>query len=279
MRRSRVLDYKVTPIRTALLFLAAVGTAAGQIDIFDLATTGDGETAYFATTLPRKGTGEPVLSRIYRVDAQGLRLYAERPRIDPPPPTSIGVLFSNYYNLSQPQASRDGKIVALVGQRQCTGASACAVATTLQTTVTGLPSGTVEVIGAGRLSGNGRYLLIYADGRPGIFGYVVDLETGQELRSRSFPAGFGSSLGKGRAVADDGTAVAGAGSLYLLKGEAVTRVQVGSGEAVIDAAARLVAYSNRRSIRIYDIAEGATACSPHRAAAAMPPTSAPTAAA
>jgi len=156
-------------------------------------------------------------------------------------------------------------VVAVTGQRQCLGASACASATTLQTTITGLPGGAIDITGAGRLSGNGRYLLIYADGTPGSgCAYVVDLQTGQETRpERCAPAGF-YDLGGSRTIADDGAAVSAYGSLYLIRGPAVTAVQASQGyasEAVIDSAARIVVYSTydwftaRRSIRMYRIAE------------------------
>jgi uncharacterized protein (TIGR03437 family) len=135
----------------------------------------------------------------------------------------------------------------------------------LQTTVTGLPGRALEIVGAGRLSGNGRYLLIYADGTLGGGGsYVVDLQSGQVTRpERRAPAGF-SVVGKGRSVSDDGTAVLTAASLYFIRGSALTIVPVlpfDPHEAVIDAAGRIVVYSvfhwdtNRRSIRIYRITE------------------------
>jgi len=257
-------------MRALLLFLAAVGSAAGQKDIFDLATTGDGGAVYFASILARRENGEATQpgapARIYRIGPEGFQLYLERPRIDPPPGTGPGqIRFTNYFNLSRPQTSRDGNVVAVVGQRQCSGASACGSATTLQTTITGLPGGTLDVIGAGRLSGNGRYLLIHWDGSPGGgCAYVVDLQTGQEARPERCAPTAVYALGGGRNIADDGTAVSAAGSLCFIRGSARTCVQVrpgDPGEAVIDSAARIVVYSmfdwgtSRRSIRIYRIAE------------------------
>ncbi len=258
-------------MRGLTLLLAAVGSAAGQKDIFDLATTGDGGAAYFASTLARRESGEAAQpggapARIYRIGPEGLQLYLERPRMDPPPAAGPGQMrFTNYFNLFRPQTSRDGNVVAVTGQRQCFGASACAFATTLQTTITGLPGGTIDVTGAGRLSGNGRYLLIYADGTPGGgCAYVVDLQARQETHpERCAAVGF-DSLGGGRTIADDGTAVSAYGSLYLIRGPAVTAAPASRGylsEAVIDFAARIVAYSmfdwdtGRRSIRVYRIAE------------------------
>ena len=187
------------------------------------------------------------------------------PRIDPPA-SGPGIRFTNYFNLFRPEASRDGNVVAVVGRRLCMGGSGCGSVITLQTTITGLPGGTREVTGAGRLSGNGRYLLIYADGRlGGGYGHVVDLETGKELLPRTaFSVGF-DTVGKGRAIADDGTAVSSSGAVLVLRGETVTELHAGQGsplEAVIDAAGRTVVYSlfnwstNRSSLRVYRITEG-----------------------
>jgi hypothetical protein len=95
-------------MRAVLLLLAAVGSAAGQKDIFDLATAGDGGAAYFASTLARRESAEAAqpggaLARIYRIGPEGLQLYLERPRIDPPPVTGPGQMrFTNYFNLSRP---------------------------------------------------------------------------------------------------------------------------------------------------------------------------------
>jgi len=258
-----------------LLFLATVGSAAGQQDLFDVTTTGDGGTAYFATTLARKGTGEPTdysnpsLTRIYKFGSEGLQLFLERPKVAVPPLTAPGgpPRFSNYFSLSRPTVSRDGTIVAITGQRICLGYSQdhfsnCDRENTLQTTLTGLPGGTSYVIGAGRLSGNGRYLLIYSDGSvTGSPAYVIDLQTGEEFRS-GISLQFGL-LGQGRIIADDGTVVAVIDKyLDIIRGTRGTPMEIGpyAAEAVIDSAARIVAYSQfdsypSRSIRIYRIAE------------------------
>lgn len=265
-----------------LLLLATVGSAAGQQDLFDLATTGDGGTAYFATTLARKGTGDPTYpfdfpsyTRIYKIGSGGLQLYLERPYPGPVPNTNIGSppIFSNYYNLSLPQTSRDGAVVAIVGRRRCSGGYICVGQTTFQTTIIGLPDGGLAIggtslLGAGRLSGNGRYLLIYADGSIGRIPLtMVDLQTGQVSKiDQQLPfLPDPSNLGAGNIIADDGTAViAEAGSLFFVRGQVVTQARIGSnniGGAVIDSAARIVAYgqydftTDSESIGIYRVAE------------------------
>ncbi len=253
-------------MRALYLFLAAAVTAAGQINLSDLAVTGDGSTAYFTSTLLLRDESAPpglVPSRIFRIGPRGFELYMQRPRIDPPPATGPGLVrFTNYFYLSRPQTSRDGSIVAVTGARLCFGSSRCASEATLQTTVTGLPGGPIDVTGAGRLSGNGRYLLISSNGSVGgNCSYVVDL---QDSREKPCLAPGGYPRPTGRAIADNGSAVLASGSLYVIQGSKATEVRVPTGspgEPVIDSSASLIVYSlfdwttSRRSIRIYRIAE------------------------
>ena len=254
-----------------LLFLGAVFVhiAAAQYDIHDLTTTGDGGAAYFVTALPEKGSGGaplayPDAARIYTADAGGVRLQLERKRVEPPPVTAIGQIgFTNYYALSSPQVSRDGSVVAVTGQRQCIGGSRCASMTTLQTTVTYASGAAREVVGGGRLSGNGRYLFVYGYGTIGSQPPVLlDLGGGNQTVLDMAPASYG--LGAGRVVADDGTVVVGEGGLRVVRASGSETINVGPGsaqEAVIDAAARVVVYArfdwatSLRSIRVYRIAE------------------------
>jgi uncharacterized protein (TIGR03437 family) len=257
-------------IRAIALALVAVGSAWAQQDLFDLAVTGDGASAYFATALGRKGSGDLVLpgsqlTRIHRVDTAGVELYLERLPAYPPPITERGqIAFTNYFRLSHPETSRDGKVVAVTGQRQCTGGDFCVSQVTLETTIAGLPGGTLDFAGAGRLSGNGRYLLIYSDGSLiGPPGSVMDLQTGQSTVVLA-PLDAGR-LGFGRVIADDGTAVVAAGNIWIAHGSAATQVHVASGSAVgavIDGAGQTVVYSAEdyatgvHSIHSYQLAGG-----------------------
>ena len=254
-----------------LLLILAPGSAAGQSNIFDLATNGDGSIAFFSTALARKDSSDttqavyPPNLRIYRVDPAGVQLYLQRPRVDPPPNTPMGQFsLSNYYSLSRPETNRDGTVIAFTGQCQCVGGAHCLNAPLWQTTVAGTTAGSLEAPGKGRLSGSGRYLLVYgANTTPGFYASIMDLQTGQTFERAPYtPYG---NVGTGRVVADDGTVVFIDSTLTLLSPTTVKRIPLayGSpGEAVIDSAARIVVYSVRGgggslpSIHIYLIAEG-----------------------
>src|SRR5262249_27620059 len=103
----------------------------------------------------------------------------------------------------------------------------CAGETTLQTTVTGLPGGPFDIAGAGRLSGNGRYLLIYHNGSVGgSCAYVVDLQEPKVPPPQQCSHyGFGA-IAAGRTVADEGTAITASGFLYFIRGAAFTADRV-----------------------------------------------------
>jgi hypothetical protein len=90
----------------------AIGPLWGQIQY--LATTGDGSVLYFDTALPRQGTREPSQSRIYKIGAAGLSLFASVPEVDTPTPPR-GTLCPNAFSLSQPDVSRDGTVIAYGG--------------------------------------------------------------------------------------------------------------------------------------------------------------------
>ncbi|MEN6602549.1 MAG: hypothetical protein ABFD86_09030, partial [Bryobacteraceae bacterium] len=79
------------------LLLAWVATLPAAAQILDLAPTGDGATACFATSLPRKGSGDPVQGRIYRAGPNGLELVAARVKEAPSGGGTVGPISTNYY--------------------------------------------------------------------------------------------------------------------------------------------------------------------------------------
>ena len=219
-----------------------VGPASAQFS--DFATTGDGSTLYFSSTLVLKGTGAPEQGRIFAVDSSGLRTAME--------PTA------DYYDLSRPQVSRDGSILAVRGRRDCLNSGHCYSEAVYQTIITGGPGGDRNITGASRMSGNGRYLLIYDDGALlEIQLSVMDLQTGASQTYPVYEPERGNFFSAGRVVADDGTAVV---PDCLLRGGEVTSLPF-SFEPSIDAAGSTVVYTGygpslRSAIRIYRIADG-----------------------
>jgi hypothetical protein len=259
-------------MRMMVLLFLVVPAASAQYDLFDLATSGDGSTAYFASTLSLAcpGATSPVDApgRIFRITPARFHVHLERPSVQLPLGTDgyrHPIRFTNHFDLSRPQVSQDGRVFAVVGKRSCTGGSPCGSAPTLQTTVTGRPGGPIEIPGAGVLSRNGRYLLIYESGAIGGCSYVVDLHTGPfTRRPQCLSANSFRPQGR-RMIADDGTAVVPSGSLYLLRNSTVKTIRlpanVPAEEATIDASADLVVYSTRdlgtgrRSIRLLRLSD------------------------
>jgi len=239
-------------MRAWLLVLAAFGPAVAQIS--GLVTTGNGAEVYFSNTMPQQGSNAPVQGRIYKVDGNGLQLVADVTKVAPPPPNTISMVFTNYYDLSRPEVSRDGSILAFTGQRTCSGADACSSATTLQTSITDLGPGVVSFTGTGRLSGNGRYLFIYWEGGFNRDVSVVDLKTGQsQVPITPITPDLRLALGYGRVIADDGSAIWAEGDLYILKGTGVTlisRTRKDAASAVIDSSARVAVFSARISSQV-----------------------------
>ena len=259
-------------MRLSFLLLASVGCSSAQYDLFDLATSGDGRTAYFASTLSlaRPGATSPAGApgRIFRVGPQRFQLYLERPNIEEPSGTDgyvRPIRLTNYFNLSRPQVSQDGRVVAVVGMRSCTGASRCGTVATLQTTVTGLPIGSLAVPGGGSLSRNGRYLLIYQSGAIGGCSYVVDLYSGFLDRPAPCPANGSEPPNGRRIIADDGTGVVASGSLYIFRSSTVKMLRVSTAgsahEPAIDAAGNQVVFTyydwsaGRRYIRLVRLSD------------------------
>jgi uncharacterized protein (TIGR03437 family) len=257
--------------RSVLLAVAATFPAAAQI--LDLAPAGDGAAVYFATSQPRKGSGDPFQGRIYRAGPNGLELVAARVREGSSTGGTVGPASTNYYWLARPEVSRDGRLVAFTGRRICTGSQACAGVNVFQTSVMGLP-GTAEANfeGAGRLSGNGRHLFLYSSGSlSALSPTVVDLGTGQTTTGPN-QGGIDAS-GAGRVVADDGTAVFTTirQELYVMRSGHVEHLLSAWGDAasqlatienpVIASAGQVILYEARprttsqRMIRIYRLGE------------------------
>jgi uncharacterized protein (TIGR03437 family) len=211
----------------------------------DLATTEDGSVVFFSTWHRRSGSSEPFHGRIYVGDATGIRLYAERQRIEVPGNPTV----TSYYWLSSPEVSGDGRLVAFTGRRDCLGGRQCIGVQTTETTITGMPRvGDLTVRGRVRFSASRRYLLRYPTvGIGGDPGGLLDLSTGQEVGGVVPPETLAEV---GRPLADDGSYVMTRNStVRLVRGgqsEALTDLTQESAEdAVMDAAGKIVVYTGR----------------------------------
>jgi hypothetical protein len=232
--------------------IAMLAAASGRAQFTQFAVPGSGAKLYFTSSLPLQGTNEPAQGRIFSVDSSGVQTVADVQATTPSP-------FSSYYLLSGPELSRDGTILIYTGERVCYGTDNCessgSLGTGFQTTVTGLPGGVMTEIGAGRISGNGRYLLLSV---PGVVASstLFDLGTGQSQTQalRIAPDGLG------RVVADDGSSVFDQLQLIIAKGATLQSISFDpmyAEQAVIDSAAKTVIYVQydpiglRRSIHAY----------------------------
>ena len=248
------------------LLLAALFAATAAAQFAEFAVSGDGSKLYFSSSLPLQGSNEPQQGRIFSVDAGGVHSVADVQAIMPPAtpnPFPAGQTFTNYFQLSRPESSRDGTIVIYTGSRNCYGSSQCesgsVFQTLLQTTIN-LPGGVVkDAFGSGRISGNGRYLLLRVPD-PASSLTLLDLQTGQSQALTPTPGVSGA----GRVVADDGTIAYGAGALVIVGATGPNRISlpgVYADQAVIDANAHTVVYvtfdyaKNLHAIHAYSIAQ------------------------
>jgi uncharacterized protein (TIGR03437 family) len=214
----------------------------------DLATTADGSIVFFSTTLRRSGAAEPEQGRIFVIGPGGLQLHAERQRQEFPGVPAV----TNYYWLSAPEVSADGRTMAISGRRECLGGHQCLDVPTNITNITAV-NGRIDlaVRGRVRLSPNGRYAL--RQGPPelgGDTGGLLDLVTGQESLAREWERGLGQVTYPGLPVADDGSVLHVVnGQVWLNRGPAAQSLtdllHESAFGAVTDAATRVVVYVSR----------------------------------
>jgi uncharacterized protein (TIGR03437 family) len=246
-------------MRIVLVMALAAAIASGQFAEF--AAPGDGSKLYFSSSLPLQGSNEPAQGRIFSVDATGVQTVADIPAVAMSP-----FPYTSYFMLSRPEASRDGSVAIYTSARGCYGSTLCessmSFQSTNQTTIVGLAGGAMKVNGAGRISGNGRYLLLTVTLSPPSAS-ALDLQTGQ---SQTLDPSIGSlALGTGRVVADDGTIVASQGSLLIAKGPSKQTIQfpgANAQQAAIDSSGQIVVYTqytpsaaSRYTIHLYNVAQ------------------------
>lgn len=228
-------------------------TASALAQVRGLVTTDDGSIVYFSSELRARGTDQFLHSKIFRLDGEGLKLFAQREQ-------SWGPYFgnystSNYYNLHSPDISGDGSVVTYVATSSCRGTtSACIGRFGLSSsTVLGVPGQPeLQFSGRVRLSANGRFALIGSAVRyPSLlssFG-VVDLHTGGALAGPADSCSVPAS--GGRAVSSNGVGIARCSQTltqtlvkltYPAGRETLVTTQDPIGSAVIDDNATRVVY-------------------------------------
>lgn len=158
-----------------------------------LVTTTDGSQLYFSSKLRLKGSSESDSPKIFHYSSS-FGLFREQVRDDSHPPDQ-----SNPYILIEPQVSGDGRTIAYTSDRECYYWE-CQTGPHFQTSVTGesFTKSLPTFSGRGRLSADGRYLLLCCASDAGS-GRIIDLTTGKNIGA---PA---PSLADGyMAIADDG---------------------------------------------------------------------------
>lgn len=226
-----------------LRLLCLLGAATLQAQYLDLSTTADGSIVYFSTTLARSGTNDPAQGRIYSIDASGLNLAESRRREDPTGQPAV----TNYYSLSSPEVSQDGRLLAIAGHRDCTSGRNCVGVNTTQTTIRGLALPVMDLRAPVRFSPNGRYALVEREqnlsAQPAA---LLDLTTGE----RTPLPFFNTATRPGVIVTDSGSVVSADGWVHIWDrtGNRTTLtdlLQEDATSAVTDRSGSVIVYTSR----------------------------------
>jgi len=226
-----------------LCLLCLLGAVALQAQYLDLSTTADGSIVYFSTTLSRAGTDDPTQGRIYSIDASGLSLVESRRREDPTGQPAV----TNYYSLSAPEVSQDGRLLAIAGHRDCTSGRNCVGVTTTQTTIRGLALTGLDLRAPVHFSPNGRYALVEREqnlsAQPAA---LIDLATGDRT-----PLPFFNTASRPGTIVTDNGSVVSADSWVHIWDRAGNRttltdlLQEDATSAVTDRAGSAIVYTSR----------------------------------
>jgi uncharacterized protein (TIGR03437 family) len=232
----------------ALLPLLVLATARAQFA--GLSCTDDGGRVFFASSLRQRGTDQFLWSKIFRIDASGAALVAQRAQSSPVPPT-------NPYVLDQPQVSGDGRLLVYRGTLNCGCCSSCFLSEQHSTTMLDTTTGQESYVGPNaRISRNGRYLVSYTSSENPAFpqGFsLVDRSSSATLFEGTFRPATVS-------IASDGTTVLAGSALQLLRaGNQKTLVDSNVNAAVINDSATTVIYETRaRRLFVLDLKSAQT---------------------
>jgi hypothetical protein len=161
-------------LRLALvLFLAGSATASAQF--FNLSTNHDGRVLLFATDLRQKGTTLQFHSKLYRVDDAGLQLAVYRERTPESSRTGFLSISGGYLNAN-------GDLIGFIAANPC-NTRFCELPLARSEFFQGpfpLIDGTLVI------SSNGRFALETSGVRVNRTKRLLNLETGQVLRSGAY---------------------------------------------------------------------------------------------
>ena len=158
--------------------LAVLLTPALFAQFSGLASTSDGSSLYFASTLRLKTLGQPLNGKIYVATQNGVSLFRARESSSPSlnaPPCTVGG-FADYIAAETSFAN----VVALLYRAQ--GSGGCSYPPNTYTTQIVTASGETDVTGIARLSASGRYAIVFLGSTARIYNAVsitlLDLQTG-----------------------------------------------------------------------------------------------------
>jgi uncharacterized protein (TIGR03437 family) len=173
----------------------------------NLSTPDYGSVLYFSSPDYLAGSGESLNSKIFRWDAtNGFQLVADVPN----PGTFDGCTYPNFYQLSSPQVSADGTILAYTASRQTTGGRYCSPVEPNQGVLA--QNGIAKTfVGSIALSRNGRYAITTPmDAVTNNYHVVTDLLLGTSMTVS------GAFDGDQRRITDEGAIVTPETSAILL---------------------------------------------------------------
>jgi hypothetical protein len=198
-------------IARRVALLATLLSPALSAQFSGLASTADGSSLYFASTLRLKSLGQPLNGKVYVATPNGVSLFrAREPSAAPPnaPPCTVGG-FADYLAAGTSSAGT----VALVYRASQSGGCSYPPNTLMTRIVTA--AGESGLPGIARLSSGGRYSLVFLGATARIFNPVsisfLDLQSGIQtpvnVTGPEFPQYIQQPYTGGRVIADDGTAI------------------------------------------------------------------------
>jgi hypothetical protein len=196
-----------------------------------LSTPDDGSVLYFSSPDYLAGSSESLNSKIFRWDAtNGFQLVADVPN----PGISDGCTPTNFYQLSWPQVSTDGAILAYTASRQTAAGHFCTPVEPNQGVVQ--QNGAAKTfVGSIALSRNGRYAITTPmDAVANNYHIVTDLVSGTSTTVS------GAFDGDQRRITDDGAIVTPEPSAILLTdrtgGTQIFQTKMQVDDAIVDRA-------------------------------------------